>query len=363
MKKLISLAIVLTATLSCLAQTAAEQAKDLYKKAETLDKEFRKGIPSQLNPNAKLTPEAAKGLLEAMDLYAKVMELDQQPDEKGKVKPKYTEKIKKSIMTHSAAGNFARAGGVLFGADMKYPEAYEAFMTSGMLAAQQGVQDSVYSIDFVNAGKCAFGTDYAAARDAFEAARKANTQDIDAYKYEISSINILGQNDSTYTEQAKKLVDEVAEAAYKKFGASDDYLFSYYVQIIMDRPDYPAALAVIDEAIAANPSHDNSYRLRGIVNYAQKDYMAAAKDFTKMSGLTSNFGYMRDAIDYLNRCGKFYISSLETVTPEQKAEVISVYENAIAAADKAKAMEGADPESIDYLLEDINYNLENARKR
>lgn len=354
MKKIFVLALALVAVLTA----GAQDAKTLFDQAKKLDDTFKKGIPSPMNPNATLTPEAAKGLLEAMDLYQQVIELDQKPNEKGQVKPKYTDKIMKSVALHAAGGDFARAGGVLFNAGMKYPEAYQAFMLSGSMAAQSGAVDSIYAVDFYNAGNCAFGTDFEAAQVAYEAARKANIQDPQCFVYEIASLQNIANQDTAKAAEAQKMIREVSGEAVKRFGNENDYIFNNYLQGFIDDNDYEGAMALIDKAIAADPNHDNFYRLRGLIHFTRHDYKTAAQDFLKMSEVSNNYNYLREAADYLNDCGKRYLGTLDTVSAAQKAEILDMYNKALQVA--AKAAQAPDAQSMDGIIEDINYNIENA---
>lgn len=357
MKKFFAFALAIVAFCVAGAQQA-QDAKTLYQEAKKLDDAFNKGVPSAMNPNATLTPEAAKGLLQAMDIYEQVMALDTLPDAKGKVKPKYIDKIMKSVMMHATKGDFARAGGVLFNAGNKFPDAYQAFMISGSLAAQSGVVDSVYAIDFYNAGNCAFGVDFAAAHEAYAAARAANIKDPQAYTYDIASLQNLAHDNEQFAPEAKKLIAAISKEAVDRFGAGNDYIFNNYMQHFIDEGDFAGALAVLEQAIQNDPGHDNFYRLRGLVNFSDKKYEAAAADFVKMAELSNNYGYLREAANYLNDCGKRYLGTLEAVSPEQKAAILAMYKQALSVAQKATQAPDARP--VDDIVEDINYNIENA---
>lgn len=355
MKKFFAMALALVA----FCTMSAQDAKTLFSEAQKLEKEFAKGIPSQMNPNAQLTPEAAKGLLQAMKLYEQVVGLDTLPNEKGKVKPKYLDKIQKSMMLHATKGDFARAGGVLFNSGNKFPDAYEAFLTSGMLAAQAGVVDTVYAIDFYNAGNCAFGTDFEAAHVAYSAARKAGIKDPQAYTYDIASLQNIAHADESKAEALKPEIKAIAKEAVDRFGYGNDYIFNNYMQHFIDDSDYDGALKVLAQAIAQDPNHDNFYRLRGLVNFSNKKYTDAVKDFQKMAELSNNFAYLREAADYINDCGKRYLGSLDTVSPAQKAEILAIYDSALKVANKAS--QAPDASGMEGVIEDINYNIDNAK--
>ena len=119
MRKFFAFALAAAAAIGVQAQ----DAKTLYNQAKKLDDEFNKSKPTQMSPNKEVTPDVALGLLNALEMYDQVLVLDQQPNEKGQVKPKFTKKIEDSMKKHSQDNDFNVAASVLFNADKKYPEA------------------------------------------------------------------------------------------------------------------------------------------------------------------------------------------------------------------------------------------------
>lgn len=362
MKKFFLLTLAFVAT--CVMSMQAQEVKELYNQGHKLEKEFKKGLPTPEKQNIKPTAEQAEALVQALDIYEKVMQLDTLPNEKGEVKPKYTEKIMKSLVEYAAKRNLNDAAVALFNAGKKYPEAHEMFMLSGTLSAMQGLPVEFYNLDFVNAGHAAFGNDFAAAHEAYAAARASEVNDPEIYKYDIAALQNIAVKDTTEAQtiakQCQAEIKAVAKEGYDRFGATDDYVFNTYMQHFIDDNDYDGAIVVLDKAIAADPTHDNLYRLRGLVDFSKKDYKQAVEDFRKMAEVSNNFAYLREAAGYVNDCGKRYLGTLDTVSPEQKAEILGMYQAAMQIVDKAKA--APDASSMDDVVEDIEYNVENANK-
>lgn len=362
MKKIIMFALAAASV----ATMSAQDCKALYEQGKKLEEVFNKEKPTQLAPNKELTPEGAESLLKAYDLYMQAVECEKVPNAKGKVEDKLTKKIDKAIKAHTIDGDFNKAAIVLFNADKRYPEAYNAFMLSGQSTRDLGaVADTVYAVDFYNAGNMAYGTDFEAAAKAYSEARKANTTEPLAYVYNIACLQQLSQKDSTFAAKAADEIRQIVNDGFARFGASNDYIFGNYIQQYLDKNDFEKALSELNTLIEKDPANANLYRLRGIVSNAKRDYKAAVPDFAKAAELTSNFEYARDASKNINNITKFLMGQINNqgtnATPEQKAEIINNFNTALKIAQKAQTLENADG-SVADIIDDINYNLENANK-
>lgn len=343
------------------ATVSAQECKALYEQGKKLDEAFNKEKPTQMSPDKQISPEAAAGLVEAYDLYQKAVECEKQPNAKGKIEDKLTKKIDKAIKAHAIDQDFNKAAIVLFNAGKRYPEAYKAFMISGMTTRDLGaVADSVYAVDFYNAGNSAFGTNFQDAANAYAEARNANTNEPQVYVYNIASIQQLAAADSTYTKASEDIF-AIATEGVSRFGASNDFIFGNYIQHYLDAKEFDKAISELSKYMATEPGNANLFRLRAIVNNAKHQYKEAVPDFIKLSELSNNFEYVRDASSNINSIGKFIMGQLNGATPEQKAEVLNYFNTALKIAEKAKGLEGANG-SIDNIIDDINYNIENANK-
>lgn len=349
-------------TAAGVASMSAQDCKSLYEQGKKLEDQFNKEKPTVMDPNRQITAEGAMALLDAYNFYMQAVECEKQPNAKGKIEDKLTKKIEKSIKAHVEDMDFNKAAITLFNADKRYPEAYNAFMISGEITRDNtATPDTVYAVDFYNAGNCAFGSDFVAAAKAYAEARKANSTEPQAYVYNIASLQQIAQNDSTFAKDAQDEIFAIAKEGLARFGASNDFLFGNYIQHYLDAQDYDGAIAQLNSILASEPSNANVYRLRAIVNNAKHEYASAVPDFQKVAELSDNFDYVRDAANNINNISKYLMGQLNNATPEQKMNLINNFTSALEIANKAKGMENADS-SINDIIEDIEYNLNNANK-
>lgn len=368
MKKIFAFAMAVAAVMGVQAQ----DAKTLYNEAKKLDDAFNKAKPTAAAPNKQIGAEDALGLLKAMEIYDQVIVLDNQPNEKGEVKPKYVKKIDESRKKHAAAGDFNQAAVALYNENKRFPEAYNAFMMSGYYTQEfLSVPDTLYAIDFYNAGNMAYGTDFEAAAKAYTAARAAHVNEVNAYIYDIGSRQQLALKDDSYAEKAKEDIHAISKEGIERFGITEDFLLSNYFQYYIDNEKFDEALAMIAEMQKQYPENANLYRLRGIISNANHKYADAIPAFVQMAELTDRYDYLTRAADDLNRIGKMVMGNLGTnaVAPDQKQEVLDIFNSALKVAQKAAKVVETNPEATSAdkanaanLIEDINYSLENANK-
>lgn len=357
MKKIIALAFAGAAVFSL----SAQNCKEMYESAKKLDDLFNKEKPTMMEPNKELSLEAAQALMEAFELYNQVIECEKVPNAKGKVENKLTKKVEKALVEHALDGDYNKAAIVFFNNDRRFPEAYTAFMLSGVTSAQyQTVPDTVYATDFFNAGNSAFGTDFIAAAEAYAAARMANTSDPQVYLYEIASLQQQAAKDSTF--KANDRIVEVAKAGVERFGASNEYVFATYIQDFLDKEKLDEATTIINGYLASDPNNASLYRLRAIVSNAKHQYLEAIPDFEKVAEYSDNYEYVRGAANNVNNIGKYVMGQLP-VNPsaEQKAQILGIFQSAKKIAEKAMTLPDKD-DSAARILDDINYNIENAEK-
>lgn len=349
MKKIFALALAAAAIFTVQAQE--QDVKANYEQGKKLEKVYDK---AKENPDVA----SAEALMQAFDLYNKVMTAEQ-----GSQKPKYSEKIMKQMTKRAMEGDFQKAAIALFNGGKQFPEAYGAFMISGVSSKMTGlVPDTVYAIDFFNAGNSAYGRDFEAAAVAYDAAIEANSTDPNAYIYAIGSRqNLLPQK----PELKDKLSDEihaVAQKGIERFGYEQDFLFNNYLQYYFDKNDFATALTELEKAEKANPANANVYRLRGIISNAKGDYLATVPAYVKMSELTDNFDYLYSAAGDLNTLGKAIMGKINNPTPEAKQQILDIFNTALNIARKASTAPNADAQKVQNEIEDIEYGISNANK-
>lgn len=349
MKKILAITLATASFLSVQAQEPNVKAD--FEQAKKLEKEYDK---------VKANPDVAgsEALLQAFGLYEKVLQAEQ-----GVAKPKYTQKITESMSKRTLGGDFQKAAIALFNGGKQYPEAYTAFMYSGIGSqGSQMVADTIYAIDFMNAGNSAYGKDFDAAAKAYDAAIASNIKDVNAYVYAIGARQNLAAQKPENKEQYNKEIHAIAQKGIETFGYNQDFLFNNFLQQYFEQSKYDEALAELAKAEQADPSNANIYRLRGIISNAKHDYLAAVPAFVKMAELTDKFDYLSTAADDLNTVGKAILGQVTKVTPEVKGQILEIFNSAKSIAEKAKTVPEANVDKVNYIIEDIEYNLNNANK-
>lgn len=353
MKKIFSLALAAAAIFTAQAQ----DVKAIYDQAKKLDDAFNKAKPTQMNPNRQIDATAAQGLLDATELYNQVLAAEKQEG----VKPKFTKKIISSLDDHARGGDYTAAAVAFYNAGMQYPQAYNAFMLSGISSKAINVPDSLYAIDFYNAGNMAYGNNFEDAIVAYDAAIAANINEPEAFVYAIGARQNLMSQQPDKAEEAKAGIHEVGKLGVERFGYGQDFIFNNYLQHFFDIDDYDTALKELDKAEAADPENANVYRLRGIISNAKHDYLASVPAFVKMAEKTDKYDYLIKAAGDLNSVGKAIMGNIEKPTPADKAQILDIFNSALQIATKAKACADADGRAANE-IEDIEYNIDNAQK-
>lgn len=369
MKKMTILALCALAFAGVSAQTAPDptSAEELYNAGKAQYDAYKKG-KEKLSTNPA-DPAAdpvtmADALINGYDYYMQVLPLDQLPNEKGQVKPKYTGKIIKAFVDNN--GDYFYAGNDLFRAQ-KYPEAYKAYLIYadmpemeilGNKAPQTPATDRAQA--YYNAGLAAQNAnEYVKSADAF---KKAWTLAPDEPKYyfgEIGAWQILSQKDTTMLETAKNRIYDVAKVGNEKFGMTQPLFLINMVNSMVDDGKEAVAIDIINSAIAENPELPSVYELRGYVYTRSGNYDAAVADYKKAASLPGvTFETLKKAANRIYRTGLDKWEKLEMSDKAGRESIRAEYFlPAKEIADKAYS-EKQDDGDLNYVLENINYTLE-----
>ncbi len=185
-----------------LYQAIAEDATGLYKKLDS------------------------DALNKAYDGYLKALELDQKPNKKGKIKPKYTKDIMKKL---------------------REPENKALSIKLDMLQA---------GIDFYNKA------DYAKAFEAFE--KSLNIDKITKLEYADTSIIYNAALCASHSKQYDKAIKYFRQAADLKYGGGNLYLSM--ANAYRGNKDTTTALKVLQEGIKKYPN-DNQMLITDLINH------------------------------------------------------------------------------------------------
>lgn len=361
MKKIYALALSLC---SIGAISAQNDAKSLYETGKEAEDRFNKALPAAI-VTQQMSPEEAYSLIEAYNIYMQVLPLDSLPNEKGKIKPKYSKKIINSLTSHVKDFDFQRAAIFLYNSDKRYPEAYTAFKLTGELPrtamfAEVGkaIHDTICAENLFNAGLCAYGARaYKESAEAFQKAAQLDPRKIDAYVYEIASY----QNSDMDASQKEALIYVAAENGYKAHGATNTYIFNNYINKFLNNNDIATANRILMEEAQKDPTNGNIELLLGILKNKEEKYDEALVHFTKAGELSTTYNTLLDASRQINLIAKHKNNAIDpnaADAAEQKAAVKRCFETALAIANKAKGCEGADNQ-VNSIIDDIQYSIDN----
>lgn len=313
-----------------------------------------------------------KELVNGYNQFIKALPLDQVPNEKGQVKPKYTKDMVGKMKSHH--NDYFNYGGEMFNNKHYYPEAYEAFMIYGDMPSQdwadkslKAVPDSMIAMAYHYAGIGAFSgakdeVKVQALKDALKAfskAREAGITNPQNYVYEIACWQNIAMEDSTMEQPARHAIYDIAKHGYDTFGITDHLFINNLINTMLQDSKYDEALALIDKQIAQTPDQPFLFGLRGYVNDRKGDNDASVADYRKAASFqNADVETLKNAAKKIYTTGTTVWNSLETKTPDKIREVKNDY--FVAAkniADRAKAIDAEDPD-LDYVLENINYALD-----
>lgn len=330
---------------------------------DAFDKDYS---ASMINPAAADALAMGQELLNGYENFVKALPLDQLPNEKGQVKPKYTKDILNKIAGH--ANDYFKAGADFFNAGKQYPEAYQSFMIYADMPDQEFMQAQKLELPasdrgtaYYNAGLAAWtGDKVLESADAFRKARNVGYEDKEAFIYELACWQNIAQRDSTMEETAKNKIIEVATDGYKKFGVQEPVFISNIVNFLVLDGKYDEAIANVSELLESNPDNAGLYGLRGFVYDRKGDNDASVADYRKAAALPGvDFETLKNAAKKIYRVGADKWNVLEGNSEETRAARADVktnyFEAAKAITDQAKAMN--QDSDLDYLIENIDYAL------
>lgn len=317
------------------------------------------------DPNIN-TDDMGNQLINGYAWFLEALPLDSLPDEKGKVKPKYSKDIISKVASHT--NDYFQAGVNFYNNKKFFPESYKAFMIYADMPNQAWLGKNVPVLPdadrasaYFNAGVCAYsGNDLQLAIDAFRKARLLGSETPENYIYEIASWQSLAQNDSTQQANSQKQIFEIAQAGHKLFGLEKPVFINNIINYLVFDGKSDEAMRTVNDEIAKNADAANLYGLRAFINSHNGNFDAAEADYRKAASLESaDFETLKNASRMLYRIGAQKWNEIDPSAPDaaqKKAEVKSKYwGEAMKIADKATTMNPNDAELND-IIDSIEYN-------
>jgi hypothetical protein len=325
----------------------------------------------QVNPSDQSIDQVgmATQLLNGYNYFVQAFPLDQLPNAKGEIKPKYTKDIASKIAGHCP--DFFNMGAILYGAQKFYPEAYNAFMIYGDMPEMEElgklapqVADTIRATSYFNAGLCAYSANKVPeSAEAFRKARLNNYPGQDAYIYELACWQNIMAKDSTMSDTAKSKINDIALAGYNKFGMTQPVFLTNLVNNLMLDGQENEAIAMINKELENHDDMSSLYGLRAYVyDHCGKDAESEA-DYRKVVSMpNADFESLKNASRKLFLQGTAALNNVEFGGAEGRAKKQEIktkyFEDAKTAAEKAKAINPTDS-TLNAIIENIDYALEN----
>lgn len=338
-----------------------DDAKTWYVAGFIEDQQFNAERAKQIlgqHPNEPVMYEALYGIL---PYFQKAYELDQLPNEKGKVKPKYTKDIK-SIL--SANHVYLFNGGAYYFDKQEYKKAYDFFnqyveiselpMFAGTQTAEK---DSTFmTVQFYAAAAASLAKDSRLAIAALERAKNTPYRQYDVYQY------LCYEYGEARTAQDSVMLEKTFEEGMQVFPDSAFFLNNLINTYIYSNRN-EKALEMLNVAIQKNPNDANLYNVMGrVYETGLKDYANAEKNFQialekdpNLTDALSNIGriYYNQGVNKLSEANMINDSKKYQ---EELGMAKDLFKKALPYYKKAHE---AEPEKMDNMiaLRGIYYNL------
>ena len=338
-----------------------DDAKTWYVAGFIEDQQFNAERAKQIlgqQPNEPVMYEALYGIL---PYFQKAYELDQLPNEKGKVKPKYTKDIK-SIL--SANHVYLFNGGAYYFDKQEYKKAYDFFnqyveiselpMFAGTQTAEK---DSTFmTVQFYAAAAASLAKDSRLAIAALERAKNTPHRQYDVYQY------LCYEYGEARTAQDSVMLEKTFEEGMQVFPDSAFFLNNLINTYIYSNRN-EKALEMLNVAIQKNPNDANLYNVMGrVYETGLKDYANAEKNFQialekdpNLTDALSNIGriYYNQGVNKLSEANMINDSKKYQ---EELSMAKDLFKKALPYYKKAHE---AEPEKMDNMiaLRGIYYNL------
>ena len=329
-----------------------DDAKTWYVAGFIEDQQFNAERAKQIlgqQPNEPVMYEALYGIL---PYFQKAYELDQLPNEKGKVKPKYTKDIK-SIL--SANHVYLFNGGAYYFDKQEYKKAYDFFnqyveiselpMFAGTQTAEK---DSTFmTVQFYAAAAASLAKDSRLAIAALERAKNTPYRQYDVYQY------LCYEYGEARTAQDSVMLEKTFEEGMQVFPDSAFFLNNLINTYIYSNRN-EKALEMLNVAIQKNPNDANLYNVMGrVYETGLKDYANAEKNFQialekdpNLTDALSNIGriYYNQGVNKLSEANMINDSKKYQ---EELSMAKDLFKKALPYYKKAHE---AEPEKIDNMI-------------
>lgn len=298
----------------------------------------------------------SEALLGGYGYLIKALPLDSLPDEKGKIKPKYSKQIFSEIAGHM--NDFSNAAVDMWN-DKNYKGAYDAWGIYLDLARDNrfaklipAIPDSTLCDIAFNQALAAWqAEDMAASLQSFRKARELGYSKKPLFEYAMAVASAAKDNDALL---------EFASEGNKLYGNEDIQFLNQIINYYLQTEKYDEALNYLAKGIEENPTNAQYYALRGIIYDNQKETAKAHDDYAKALEINPNNGL---ALFYMGRNIAAVAGAEQDAYDKpdyeqfKKSTVDPKYREAVGYLEKAYEADPNNRGEVLKLLEILYYNL------
>ena len=299
-----------------------------------------------------------KLLIQGYDMYVKALPLDSVPNEKGKVKPKYSKDIVSTIAGHFT--DFTNAGADLYNAK-DYDGAYRAWGIFNEIPQNPSFREKLTSVPADTIlGEIAFNQALAAwqgnhledALKAFLFAKSKGYSKKQLYDYAIAVADGAKNSEALLA---------LSEEAFGLYGDQDPMYLGQMVNYYLQNKNFDKAFENINGAIAKDPNNAQYYNIQGVL-YENVDKrpeaIAAYKKATELDPENANalYNYGRQLCESAYALNDAAPTSQREYEAYKAEKIVPLFQQAVDILEKAYTV---NPDNTDVLkyLENVYYNL------
>lgn len=369
--------IMIMAATALMALTAgAQTAKELSVKVDEAFKVINAEKDNYAKYSAKIMPDYNPNIyydacVQAINAAMACDEADKQPNEKGKIAPKFRKKNVTRI--NPLRGDLVGAGLDAYNAK-DYASAskyFGAFTDSRQSSLYEGsnlpIEQNYGQITYYGALAAFFAKDYAPAIKRAEIALASGDQDLESFKTDAVNIQV-----SSYEEMQKAGGISKDELIANVKAISEKYpdnpaVFSRLVTIYQENGDDASANKAIEDRIQKDPNDYMAHALRGQNAQNANDYDTAIDSYKRVLASKPDFIQVKQnlAFCYFNKGAAAVEKNSDNMGRIAEAAVPGIKEdfnNAKKVLDEVKAEDPNEEQvSWKFLSDRIDYALENIK--
>lgn len=301
-------------------------------------------------------------LLNSFDYLLKALPLDSIPNEKGKIKPKYSKDIIKLVQGHYQDLN---KSAINLWQVQDYNTAYNSWKLYIELPnnpvlgknAPAAMADTIACDIYYNMGLAAWQAgSLQEALDAFDAAMAKGYNKKSIYDYAIAVAYNMDKNSSKMAYYA--------ELAYPLYGAEDNAYIGYIINDKIAKKEFEEAQVLLEQYIQADPTNSQLYYVLGVLYDSQENSEKAMANYKK--AIEVNPENAQALLQYGRQlCNKAYrlddeISTLPAAQYNERRtnEVNVIFKEATVYLEKAYQIDPDNTSDALALLRNCYYNLQ-----